>query len=85
MKKTVLLISLCILAFFANAQSKTNGALPSLSQSDFTVIERNSEGSIKSVRYAVTDNNIPETADEFFTGTLKKRSTDDFVMDRSSE
>ena len=85
MKKTVLLISLCILAFFANAQSKSNGALPSRSQSDFTVIERNSDGSIKSVRYAATDNDVPATATEFFGTILKKRDADDFVLDKSND
>lgn len=85
MKKNVLLISLCVFALFANAQSKTNGALPSLSQSDFTVVERNNDGTIKSVRYAATDNDVPATANEFFSSTLKKRDADDFVMDRSND
>ena len=85
MKKTVLLISLCIFAFLAKAQSKTNDALPSLSQSDFTVVERNSDGSIKSVRYAAIDNDVPATATEFFSTILKKRDVDDFVMDRSND
>lgn len=85
MKKNVLLISLCVFALFANAQSKTNVALPSLSQSDVTVVERISDGTIRSVKYAATDDNIPANADEFFAITLKKRNADDFVMDRSDD
>lgn len=85
MKKNVLLISLCVFALFANAQSKTNGALPSLSQSDFTVVERNNDGTIKSVRYAATDNDVPANANEFFSSTLKNRDVDDFVLDISND
>ena len=85
MKKIVTAISLCALVISASAQSKTNSALPSLSQSDFTVVERNNDGTIKSVRYAATDNDVPATANEFFTTTLKNRDVDDFVMDRSDD
>lgn len=47
---------------------------------DITIVERNYDGSIKSVRYAEDDREIPVSADEFFNNTLKKRETDDFVM-----
>lgn len=83
MKRLVLSISLCAVALSVSAQWKINETLPRLSQSDVTIVEKNSDGSIKSVRYAATDSNIPATANEFFTGTLKKRPADDFVMDRS--
>ena len=83
MKKTCLLLLLIISAAI-NAQSKTNGALPSLSQSDFTVVERNNDGTIKYVRYAPTDNDVPATANEFFSTTLKKGDADDFVLERSN-
>lgn len=85
MKRLVTTISLCAFVLSASAQSKTNGALSSLSQSDFTVVERNNDGTIKSVRYAATDNDAPVTASEFFSTTLKKRDADDFVMDRSND
>ena len=68
-----------------NAQLGTDYAQLSVSQSDFTVVERNSDGTIKSVRYAATDENIPTTAKEFFSTTLKKRDADDFVLDRFQE
>ena len=75
---------LFIIVLSLNAQ--VNNVLPSaLSQSDFTVVERNSDGTIKSVRYAATDNNIPANASEFFRTTLKKRDADDFVLDRSQK
>lgn len=85
MKKVLLSMLLIAVptAFFA--QSKANVALPNLSQSDFTIVERDNDGSIKSVRYAMTDPNIPATANEFFNETLKERETDDFVFDRSKE
>lgn len=85
MKKNVLLISLCVFALFANAQSKTNVALPSLSQSDVTVVERISDGTIRSVKYAAADNDVPATANEFFTTILKKRNADVFVLERSND
>lgn len=84
MRKSTLLLLLFVTAAI-NAQSKTNVALPSLSQSDFTVVERNNDGTIKSVRYAATDNDVPATANEFFSSTLKYRDADDFVMDRSDD
>ena len=85
MKRLVVSISLCALTLSASAQREIGDNHPRLSQSDFTIVERNSDGSIKSVRYAVTDNNIPANANEFFIGTLKKRSTDDFILDNSNE
>lgn len=85
MKRLVLPISLCALTLSASAQREISDSYPRLSQSDFTIVERNSDGSIKSVRYAVTDNNIPANAIDFFIGTLKKRSTDDFILDKSNE
>lgn len=85
MKKLIISISLCALVFSVSAQRKTNESLPRLSQSDFTVVERNSDGTIKSVRYATTDNDIPGTANEFFSTTLKKRDADDFFLDRSND
>lgn len=84
MRKSTLLLLLFVTAAI-NAQSKTNVALPSLSQSEFTVVERNSDGTIKSVRYAPTDNDVPATANEFFSSTLKKRDVDDFVLDISND
>lgn len=68
-----------------HAQFKTNYNLSRLSQPDFTVTERNNDGSIKSVRYAPTDPNIPASANEFFNNTLKKRDADDFILDRSKD
>lgn len=85
MKRIVTAISLCALVLSASAQQKADFALPSLSQSDYTVVERNSDGTIKSVRYALTDDNIPADANEFFTTTLKNRDVDDFVLDRSDD
>lgn len=76
---------LFIIASSLNAQVN-NKVLPiTLSQSDFTVVERNSDGTIKSVRYAATDDNIPANANEFFRTTLKKRDADDFELDRSQK
>lgn len=85
MKRIVISISLCALILSANAQLETHDALQALSQSDYTIVERNYDGSIKSVMYSPTDNNIPKTAYEFFSGTLKKRETDNFVLDTSKE
>lgn len=85
MKRIVTAISLCALVLSASAQLQSDNALPSLSQSDYTIVERNNDGTIKSVRYALTDNNIPATASEFFSTTLKKRDADDFVLDRSDD
>lgn len=85
MKKLLTSISLCAFVLSANAQLKADNALPSLSRSDVTVVERISDGTIKYVRYAATDDNIPANAEEFFTTTLKKRNADDFVMDRSDD
>jgi hypothetical protein len=85
MKRIVTAISLCALVLSASAQLQTDNALPNLTQSDFTVVERNSDGTIKSVRYAMTDNDIPATAEEFFQTTLKKRDADDFMLDRSDD
>lgn len=85
MKKIIISISLCALVLSASAQRKTNEVLPRLSKSDFTIVERNNDGTIKSVRYAATDDNIPATAYEFFSTALNKRSTDDFIMERSND
>lgn len=85
MKNILIAISLCALVLSASAQLQTDNALPNLTQSDFTVVERNSDGTIKSVRYAMTDNDIPATAEEFFQTTLKKRDADDFMLDRSDD
>ena len=85
MKKLLTSISLCAFVLSANAQLKADNALPSLSRSDVTVVERISDGTIKYVRYAATDDNIPANAEEFFTTTLKKRNADDFVMNRSND
>lgn len=81
MKKII--ISICLHTFALTACPQWKGdEISSLSQSDITVVERNDDGSIRSVRYAITDNNIPKTADEFFNETLKKRESDKFVLDR---
>lgn len=85
MKRIVVSISLCALILSASAQLKTHDALQVLSQSDYAIVERNNDGSIKSVMYSPTDNNIPKTANEFFKETLKKRETDNFVLDTSKE
>lgn len=85
MKRIVTAIGLCAFVLSVSAQIITDYALPSLSQSDFTVVERNSDGTIKSVRYAATDDKIPANANEFFSTTLKKRDADDFVLDRSQK
>lgn len=79
-------ISFNLLLFFVsslNAQVNNNVLLSTLSQSDFTVVERNNDGTIKLVRYAATDNDVPATANEFFISTLKKRNADVFVLDKS--
>ena len=83
--KKIFVFVLYALALSASGQLKTGNDLSSLTQLDFTVIEDNNDGSIKSVRYAETDNNIPTTAYEFFNETLKKREADDFVLDKSKE
>lgn len=84
MRKIILLLLLFITSAL-NAQIIINDVLPSFPQSDFTIVERISDGTIKSVRYAVTDDKIPANAHEFFTTTLKKRDAYDFIMDRSSD
>lgn len=84
MRKSTLLLLLFV-ASAISAQTKADYALPNLSRSDVTVVERISDGTIKYVRYAATDDNIPVNANEFFATTLKKRNTDDFVMDRSND
>ncbi|MCR5239752.1 MAG: M4 family metallopeptidase [Prevotella sp.] len=85
MKRIVTAISLCALVLSASAQLQTDNALPNLTQSDFTVVERNSDGTIKYVRYAKADDNIPANANEFFSTTLKKRDADDFVLNKSKD
>lgn len=85
MKRILSAISLCAIVLSANAQQKADNALLDLSRSDVTVVERNSDGTIKSVRYAATDNDVPASANEFFSSILKKRNTDDFIMDRSDD
>lgn len=84
MRKSILLLLLVITSEL-NAQVKTNDTWSSFIQSEFTIVERNNDGTIKSVRYAATDDNRPVSADEFFSTTLKKRDADDFIMDRSSD
>ena len=42
MKNILIAISLCALVLSASAQLQTDNALPNLTQSDFTVVERNS-------------------------------------------
>ncbi len=68
-----------------HAQFRTNDTLSLLSQSVFTVVERDSDGGIKSVRYATTDPSIPATAHEFFINTLKKQDADDFILNKSKD
>lgn len=84
MRKVAILLLLMMVSSL-HAQFKTNYNLSRLSQPDFTVTERNNDGSIKSVRYAPTDPNIPASANEFFKNTLKKRDADDFILDRSKD
>ena len=84
MRKIAILLLLMMVSAL-HAQFKTNYNLSRLSQPDFTVTERNNDGSIKSVRYAPTDPNIPASANEFFKNTLKKRDADDFILDRSKD
>lgn len=84
MRKVAILLLLMMVSAL-HAQFKTNYNLSRLSQPDFTVTERNNDGSIKSVRYAPTDPNIPASANEFFMNTLKKRDADDFILDRSKD
>ena len=52
MKRIVTAISLCALVLSASAQLQTDNALPNLTQSDFTVVERNSEVTIGSKTYS---------------------------------
>lgn len=60
-------------------------SLGAFAQTEKTVIERLDNGTIKSVRYAATDKNIPANATEFFSKILKTKSTDDFVVERSTK
>ena len=72
MKNKLVLLSL-LLSMNASAQTGN------------TVIQRFNDGSIKSVRYSVDDKDIPANAAEFFSKTLKKRTADDFVLDKSKK
>lgn len=72
MNNTLVLLSL-LLSMNASAQTGN------------TIIQRFNDGSIKSVRYSVDDKDIPANAEEFFSKTLKKRTADDFVLDKSKK
>lgn len=84
MKESILLL-LLVMTSALNAQVKTNDVWPCSSQSDFTIVERNNDGTIKSVRYAATDDGRPASADEFFSTTLKKRKVDNFILVKSND
>ena len=55
-------------------------SLGAFAQTEKTVVERFDNGTIKSVRYATTDKNIPTNATEFFSKTLKTKPAEDFVV-----
>ena len=84
MRESILLL-LSFMTSALNAQVKTNDVWPTSSQSDFTIVERNNDGTIKSVRYATTDDDSPASADEFFSTTLKKRKVDNFILVKSND
>ncbi len=83
MKKNVLLISLCVFALFANAQSKTNVALPSLSQSDFTVVERISDGTIRSVKFENSSLRVYD-ASSLQMKVAESQVNENYLLDTSS-
>ncbi|MBO7577414.1 MAG: hypothetical protein J6T43_00275 [Prevotella sp.] len=84
MKKNSILFFL-MMALSIHAQFRMNDGHSNLSQPDFTMVEKNSNGRIKSVRYAATDPNIPATAVDFFNSTCIKCKTDSFALDRFQE
>lgn len=84
MKKNFILFFL-MMALSIHAQFRMNDGHSNLSQPDFTMVEKNSNGRIKSVRYAATDPNIPATAVDFFNSTCIKCKTDSFALDRFQE
>ena len=54
-----------------------------MSQTEGTIVKRHADGSIKSIRYSDNDQNVPASATEFLSGTIRKKETDEFVKDRT--
>lgn len=79
MRKPFILLLLTLVSATTNAKASNR------SFSGITIIERNNNGVIKSVKYASTDKNIPLNAKEFFDKTLNKRHTDEFIIDQSKK
>ena len=68
MKKNMSILFLMVFSICAMAQDKT-------------IIERNDDGSIKSVRFSPTDKTIPANATEFFSKMLTSNSQKETAME----